>query len=142
MPDIPASPRARAAQFCHLYGLRVPIVMAPMAGACPASLAVAVANAGGMCSFGALTSSPEAIAGWAREFRDGSNGGFQINLWTPVPRRGLTLRRKRGCASFSANGAHRCRKGPATRRCRFREAMRCAARGAAACDLVDRGALP
>jgi nitronate monooxygenase len=85
MPDILASPRARAAQFCQLYGLRVPIVMAPMAGACPASLAVEVANAGGMGSFGALTSSPEAIAGWAREFRDGSNGGFQINLWVPDP---------------------------------------------------------
>ena len=85
MPDIPASPRARAAQFCQGYGLRVPIVMAPMAGACPASLAVAVANAGGMGSFGALTSSPEAIAGWAREFRDGSNGGFQVNLWIPDP---------------------------------------------------------
>lgn len=77
--------RVRAARFCETYGLRVPIVMAPMAGACPASLAVAVANAGGMGGFGALTSSPEAIADWAREFRDGSNGGFQINLWIPDP---------------------------------------------------------
>ena len=85
MPDVPLSARARAARFCEAYGLRVPIVMAPMAGACPASLAVAVANAGGMGGFGALTSSPEAIAGWAREFRAGSNGGFQINLWIPDP---------------------------------------------------------
>lgn len=59
--------------------------MAPMAGACPASLGVAVANGGGMGGFGALTSSPEAIAAWAKEFRDGSNGGFQINLWVPDP---------------------------------------------------------
>ena len=85
MPDLPSSARARAAQFCQRYGLRVPILMAPMAGACPASLAVAVANAGGMGGMGALTSTPEAIAVWAREFRDGSNGGFQANLWVPDP---------------------------------------------------------
>lgn len=89
MPDATERPRAgaraRAARFCETYGLRVPIVMAPMAGACPASLAAAVANAGGMGGFGALTSSPEAITAWAREFRDGSNGGFQINLWIPDP---------------------------------------------------------
>lgn len=85
MPTLPTSARARAGQFCATYGLRVPIIMAPMAGACPAGLAVAVANAGGMGGFGALTSSPEAIAGWARDFRAGSNGGFQINLWVPDP---------------------------------------------------------
>jgi hypothetical protein len=33
MPDIPASARARAAQFCRRCGLRVPIPMAPMARA-------------------------------------------------------------------------------------------------------------
>ena len=79
------SARERAAAFCRRFGLRIPIVMAPMAGACPAGLGIAVANAGGLGGFGALTSSPEAIATWAREFRDGSNGGFQINLWIPDP---------------------------------------------------------
>jgi nitronate monooxygenase len=77
--------KARAARFCRRFGLRIPILMAPMAGACPAGLGAAVANAGGMGGFGALTSSPDAIAAWAREFRDGSNGGFQINLWIPDP---------------------------------------------------------
>jgi nitronate monooxygenase len=77
--------RARAAQFCQRFGLRVPILMAPMASASPASLGTAVANAGGMGGFGALMSSPDAIAAWAKEFRDGSNGGFQINLWIPDP---------------------------------------------------------
>jgi len=38
-----------------------------------------------MGGFGALMSAPDAIAGWAREFRDGSNGSFQINLWVPDP---------------------------------------------------------
>jgi nitronate monooxygenase len=56
-----------------------------MAGACPATLASAVANAGGMGGLGALTMSPDGIAAWVRQFRDQSNGGFQINLWIPDP---------------------------------------------------------
>ena len=80
-----SSARARAAAFCRRFGLRVPILQAPMAGACPASLAVAVANAGGMGGFGALMTDPAGIAAWAKEFRDGSNGSFQANLWIPDP---------------------------------------------------------
>ena len=77
--------RERAARFCRSFGLQVPILQAPMAGACPASLASAVANAGGMGGLGALTTPPDGIADWVREFRDQSNGGFQINLWIPDP---------------------------------------------------------
>jgi len=56
-----------------------------MAGACPASLAVAVANAGGMGGMGALMTDPQGITDWASEFRDQSNGSFQLNLWIPDP---------------------------------------------------------
>jgi nitronate monooxygenase len=77
--------RERADRFCQRFGLQVPILQAPMAGACPASLASAVANAGGMGGLGALTTAPDGIADWVREFRDQSNGGFQINLWIPDP---------------------------------------------------------
>ena len=79
------SARTRAEAFCHRYGLRLPILMAPMAGACPASLAAAVANAGGMGGIGALMTSPDGIEAWAQEFRGQSNGAFQINLWIPDP---------------------------------------------------------
>jgi nitronate monooxygenase len=79
------SARARADAFCRRFGLRVPILMAPMAGACPAGLAAAVANAGGMGGLGALMTSPDGIAAWARDFRGQSNGTFQINLWVPDP---------------------------------------------------------
>jgi nitronate monooxygenase len=85
MPDTPTSARARAAQFCQRFGLRVPILMAPMAGACPAPLAAAVANAGGMGGMGALLNDAAGIAAWADGFRGVSNGGFQINLWIPDP---------------------------------------------------------
>ncbi len=85
IPDVISGARARAAAFCHRYGLRVPILMAPMAGACPVGLAAAVANAGGMGGFGALMTAPDAIAGWANGFRGQRNGAFQINLWVPDP---------------------------------------------------------
>src|SRR5690242_4872583 len=79
------SPRERAEAFCRNFGLRVPILQAPMAGACPVGLAAAVANAGGMGGFGALTTPPNGIAGWAEQLRGQSNGSFQINLWVPDP---------------------------------------------------------
>lgn len=75
----------RAAAFCRRFDLQVPILMAPMAGACPASLAIAVAKAGGMGGAGALLWSPEEIEDWAREVRAGSNGAFQMNIWVPDP---------------------------------------------------------
>jgi len=79
------SPRHRAAVFCERFGLRLPILLAPMAGSNPPALAAAVANAGGLGAFGALNASPAAIAEWAAAFRASSNGGFQVNLWVPDP---------------------------------------------------------
>jgi nitronate monooxygenase len=78
-------PLVRAKAFCDLLGLQLPILMAPMAGACPASLAVAVANGGGLGGCGALLMKPEAIRAWAAEVRAQTNGAFQINLWIPDP---------------------------------------------------------
>ena len=85
MSEAMSGARERAAAFCSRYGLRVPVLMAPMAGACPVGLAAAVANAGGMGGLGALMTAPDAIAGWANGFRGQSNGAFQINLWVPDP---------------------------------------------------------
>lgn len=77
------TPQTRAGRFCALFGLKIPILMAPMAGACPTSLAVAVANAGGMGACGCLMMQPHEIADWARGMRAGSNGAFQLNIWIP-----------------------------------------------------------
>lgn len=79
-------PVRRAAQFCEEYGLKVPILLAPMAGACPASLSIAVANAGGMGAMGALAVPPAGIRAWAEEFRSNSAGPFQLNTWIPDPK--------------------------------------------------------
>src|SRR5882757_4860090 len=80
-----SSARNRAMQFCQRFGLQAPILQAPMAGSSPVSLAVAVANAGGMGSLGALLTSPEDIAEWVAKFRSLSNGPLQLNHWIPEP---------------------------------------------------------
>ena len=71
--------------FCSKFGLTLPVLLAPMAGACPASLSIAVANAGGMGAMGALLTSPAGIAAWVQEFRSRSAGPFQLNTWIPDP---------------------------------------------------------
>lgn len=75
----------RADAFCAAYGLRAPILMAPMAGACPPALAAAVMQAGGMGGCGALLMDPEAIVRWASDVRGLSDGPIQMNLWVPDP---------------------------------------------------------
>ena len=82
---VPTSPLDRAKSFCDAHDIRVPILMAPMAGACPAPLAAAVADAGGMGACGTLLMGPDAIKDWATAVRASSNGGFQLNLWIPDP---------------------------------------------------------
>lgn len=76
---------SRAQDFAQSYGLRVPILMAPMAGSCPPELAAAVADAGGMGACGALMMNPDDIANWTQALRAQSNGAFQLNTWIPDP---------------------------------------------------------
>lgn len=76
---------ARAEAFAARIGIRIPVLLAPMAGACPVSLSAAVANAGGMGACGALLMKPDEIAAWSADFRAQSAGEFQVNLWIPGP---------------------------------------------------------
>jgi nitronate monooxygenase len=78
-------PRSRAEAFCDRFGLRLPILLAPMADACPASLSISVMRAGGFGACGALLMEPNEIEAWAAEVRTAVDGGFQINLWIPDP---------------------------------------------------------
>jgi nitronate monooxygenase len=80
-----SSPRARAEAFCARYGLEVPILLAPMAGACPVLLSVAVANAGGMAAMGAVVTTPAGVREWVEQFRAQSQGPLQLNTWMPDP---------------------------------------------------------
>jgi nitronate monooxygenase len=74
---------ARAWEFCDRFGTTLPILQAPMAGACPPELAVAVAEAGGMGAGGMVLDSPERIAEWVERFRAGTSGPLQLNTWVP-----------------------------------------------------------
>jgi nitronate monooxygenase len=79
-------PLDRSKIFCERYHLQAPILLAPMAGACPATLSIAVANAGGMGAMGALLTPPVGIRSWVQEFRSKSSGPFQLNVWIPDPK--------------------------------------------------------
>ncbi len=76
---------ARAQAFCARFNLRVPILLAPMAGVPAPALSIAIAAAGGLGSCGALLMKPDEIAAWAGEVRGKTNGAFQLNLWIPDP---------------------------------------------------------
>jgi nitronate monooxygenase len=78
--------KERAAAFCAKYGLKLPILLAPMAGASAPSLSIAVAEAGGLGACGVLLMQPKDILAWATEVRSGTSAPFQLNLWIPDPR--------------------------------------------------------
>jgi nitronate monooxygenase len=75
----------RVASFCERFRLRVPILLAPMAGVPAPPLSVAVAEAGGLGACGALLMSAAEISAWVAEVRAKIRGGFQLNLWIPDP---------------------------------------------------------
>ena len=81
-----AAIRQRVADFCTRYNLSLPILLAPMAGACAPSLSIAVANAGGLGAAGVLLMQPAEILRWVEEVRAGTSGPFQLNLWIPDPK--------------------------------------------------------
>lgn len=98
--DSSASAQVRVQLFCDQYELRVPVLMAPMAGACPPELAVAVVSAGGMGACGALLMTPADIETWVAEFRQKTNGGFQLNNWVPDPEPVRNVEHEQALGSF------------------------------------------
>src|SRR3546814_9413405 len=61
------TPFDRTRAFMEAYGLRIPVLLAPMAGACPPALSVAVGRAGGMGACGALLMQAAEIVAWRSE---------------------------------------------------------------------------
>jgi len=76
---------ARVDSFCRRFGLELPVLLAPMAGAPAPALSIAVMQAGGVGACGALLMQPDEIAAWADEVRAEANGAYQLNLWVPDP---------------------------------------------------------
>ncbi len=77
--------QVRAESFCRRFGLKMPVLLAPMAGAHPPSLSIAMMNAGSLGACGALLMQPNEIVAWAEEVRVKGNGPYQLNLWIPDP---------------------------------------------------------
>jgi len=69
--------------FCRRFQLRVPILLAPMAGVPAPQLSIAVAQAGALGACGVLLMSPDEILSWADAVR--GSGPFQLNNWIPDP---------------------------------------------------------
>ena len=61
-------------EFCSAYDLSIPIIMAPMPGACPVELATAVSNAVGLGACGVFPLTPDQISIWTKKFRSETNG--------------------------------------------------------------------
>ncbi|MBH67728.1 MAG: nitronate monooxygenase [Rhodospirillaceae bacterium] len=79
-------PLTRAKSFMDDFNLKAPILLAPMPGATPAALSIAVASGGGMGACGVLLMTEDQITEWVSEMRSGSNGAFQLNTWIPDPK--------------------------------------------------------
>ncbi|MFN8065684.1 MAG: nitronate monooxygenase [Vicinamibacterales bacterium] len=77
--------RERVKAFCERFDTRLPILLAPMAGASAPPLSIAVMRAGGAGACGALTMTPDRIHEWTATVRAASDGPFQVNLWIPDP---------------------------------------------------------
>jgi nitronate monooxygenase len=94
--------RDRALAFCQRFGLRMPILLAPMAGASAPALSIAVADAGGMGAAGVLPMAPAEILEWARAVRAATSGPFQLNTWIPDPPPVRDPQHERGVRAFLA----------------------------------------
>lgn len=92
--------RQRAQAFCERFGLRVPIALAPMAGACPPALSIAVGEAGGLGACGVVLMSPPEIAAWVAEVRAGTAAPFQLNQWIPGPKRDRDIDHETAVCTF------------------------------------------
>ena len=75
----------RVDSFCARFGLKRPILLAPMAGVPAPELSIAVINEGGLGACGVLMLQPKQIIDWADQVRSQSNGPFQLNTWIPDP---------------------------------------------------------
>ena len=76
---------ARTDAFCARFGLRLPLLLAPMAGVPAIALPAAVGAAGGMGALGGLLLDAAQIADWVARYRAASTAPLQINLWVPDP---------------------------------------------------------
>ncbi|MFK8331814.1 NAD(P)H-dependent flavin oxidoreductase [Pseudomonas sp. BJa5] len=72
-------------RLLDLFGIDVPILQAPMAGATGSAMAIEVSNAGGLGSLPCATLSLEQIRAELQTFRQASNGPLNVNFFCHTP---------------------------------------------------------
>jgi nitronate monooxygenase len=92
----------RVTNFCERYGLRIPILLAPLAGVPAPALSMAIAEAGGLGACGALLLQPAEILAWSQQVRARVGDAYQLNLWIPDPPAARDLGREAAVRSFLA----------------------------------------
>jgi nitronate monooxygenase len=77
--------------LCELFGVRFPIVQAPMANNAPPALAAAVSSAGALGSVAGATLSADELRAEIRVVREATDHAFAVNLFAPPYLREETL---------------------------------------------------
>jgi nitronate monooxygenase len=75
----------RDTPLTRLLGIRLPIVLSPMAGTSTPRLAAAVSEAGGLGSLAGATLSPDELRGAIRQTRALTDAPFAVNVFAPLP---------------------------------------------------------
>ncbi len=75
----------RAATLHHLFGTRLPIIQAPMAGVQGAALATATTNAGGLGSLPCATLAPDTMADELARVAHDAHGPVNVNFFCHEP---------------------------------------------------------
>ena len=130
----------RVDSFCRRFGLELPILLAPMAGASAPALSIAVMQAGGLGACGALLMQPDEIAAWADEVR--AKGSATVPAQPVGARSAAAAGRRSGTAATCLPQRLGASAGGGRRRCQaagLRRSMRSSAGGRAADRLVGDG---
>ena len=97
-------------KLLDLLGIDVPVIQAPMAGASSAELVAAVANAGGLGSYGCSRLSPAQVIEEAERIRALTNRSFNLGFFchdvpevTPEQDFGFLLTKEGGLLYFHRN---------------------------------------
>jgi nitronate monooxygenase len=75
----------RDTPLTRLLGIRLPIVLSPMAGPSTPRLAAAVSEAGGLGSLAGATLSPDELRSAVRQTRALTDAPFAVNVFAPLP---------------------------------------------------------
>ncbi|MGH8630957.1 MAG: NAD(P)H-dependent flavin oxidoreductase, partial [Burkholderiales bacterium] len=72
-------------KLSELFGVELPIIQAPMAGAQASAMAIAVSNAGGLGSLPCAMLAPDAMRKELETIRSQTTGPFNVNFFCHTP---------------------------------------------------------